>query len=77
MAYLIKTPCGIVQGTKSSIPGAVAFKGIRYATAGRWEYPQLVTSWEGVYDASQYGPCCWQNRAFESEEGNFYYREFR
>lgn len=77
MAYLIKTPCGIVQGTKSSIPGVVAFKGIRYATAARWEYPQLVTSWDGVYDASQYGPCCWQNRAFESEEGSFYYREFR
>ena len=67
MAYLIKTPCGIVQGTAGEIPGVVAFKGIRYATAGRWEYPQLVTSWEGVYDASEYGSCCWQERAFQTE----------
>ena len=77
MAYLIKTPCGLVQGTKSDIPGVVAFKGIRYATAGRWEYPQLVTAWEGVYDASKYGACCWQDQAFEDEEGSFYYKEFR
>ena len=80
MAYLIKTPCGIVQGTAGEIPGVVAFKGIRYATAGRWEYPQLVTSWEGVYDASEYGSCCWQERSFQTEEEqakNFYHKEFR
>ena len=80
MAYLIKTPCGIVQGTTGSVPGVVAFKGIRYATAGRWEYPKQVTAWEGVYDASQYGPCCWQERAFQTEEEqakSFYYKEFR
>ncbi len=77
MANLIKTPCGVVQGTAAEIPGVVAFKGIRYATAGRWEYPQLVTDWEGIYDASQYGACCWQDRAFNSEEGSFYHKEFR
>lgn len=79
MAYLIKTPCGIVQGTTCSVPGVVAFKGIRYATAGRWEYPKPVTAWEGVYDATQYGPCCWQDRAFQTEDersGHPDYKEF-
>lgn len=80
MAYLIKTPCGIVQGTTCKVPGVVAFKGIRYATAGRWEYPKQVTAWEGVYDASRYGACCWQERAFQTEEElakSFYHKEFR
>ena len=61
--------------------GTAAYKGIRYATAGRWEYPKPVTGWEGVYDASRYGACCYQPRAFYDEENNpkkyFYYKEFR
>lgn len=68
MAYLIKTPCGVIQGTACSVPGVVAFKGIRYAVAGRWEYPKQVTAWEGVYDASRYGASCWQPRAMQWEE---------
>lgn len=54
---------------------------LRYATAGRWEYPKQVTSWEGVYDATSYGNCSYQPRAFYNEEENlkkiFYYNEFR
>ena len=68
MAYLIKTPCGIVQGTACAVPGVVAFKGIRYATAGRWEYPKQITAWEGIYDATRYGNCCWQDWAFQTED---------
>ena len=78
---LVNTPCGPVQGVKGRVEGAVAFKGIRYATAGRWELPQEVTCWEGVYDASRYGHCSYQPRAFYNEEENlkkiFYYNEFR
>ena len=78
---IIKTPCGEVCGTAGRVPGTVAYKGIRYATAGRWEYPKQVTSWEGVYDATQYGHCSYQPRAFYDEELNekkyFYYNEFR
>jgi para-nitrobenzyl esterase len=80
MSFKIKTPCGIVAGAGCKVPGVVAFKGIRYATAGRWEYPQLVTSWEGEYDATQYGACCWQESAFQDEDAqakSFYYKEFR
>ena len=81
MNHLIHTPCGQIQGTKSRIENVVAFKGIRYATAGRWEYPTQVTSWDGVYDATNYGACSYQPRAFYNEEENlkkiFYYHEFR
>ena len=80
MSFKLKTRCGVIAGARCKVPGVVAFKGIRYATAGRWEYPQLVTSWEGEYDATQYGPCCWQSRALESEEiqrKSLYYKEFR
>ena len=81
MDYIVNTPCGAVQGTAGRVPGTVSYKGIRYATAGRWEYPQQVTGWEGVYDATQYGACSYQPRAFYNEEENlkkiFYYHEFR
>ena len=78
---IIKTPCGEIRGTAGRVPGTIAYKGIRYATAGRWEYPKQVTSWDGVYDATQYGHCSYQPRAFYDEELNekkyFYYNEFR
>ena len=81
MDYVISTPCGQLRGTAGRVPGTVAYKGIRYATAGRWEYPKQVTAWEGVYDATRYGACSYQPRAFYNEEENlkkvFYYNEFR
>ena len=81
MEYIVTTPCGQVQGVPGRVPGTVAFKGIRYATAGRWEYPRQVTGWEGIYDASRYGACSYQPRSFYNEEENlkkiFYYNEFR
>ena len=81
MDYIVKTPCGPVLGTAGRFAGTVAYKGIRYATAGRWEYPKIVTAWENIYDATQYGHCSYQPRAFYDEELNekkyFYYNEFR
>ena len=81
MEKIIKTPCGEIQGTSCRLPGVTAFKGIRYATAGRWEYPKQVTEWKGIYDATKYGHCSYQPRAFYNEEENlkkiFYYNEFR
>ena len=81
MDYVIQTSCGPLQGTPGRVPGTVAYKGIRYATAGRWEYPKQVTAWEGTYDATQYGACSYQPRSFYNEEENlkkiFYYNEFR
>lgn len=80
MDYIVNTPCGPVKGCPGRVPGTAAYKGIRYATARRWEYPIQVTSWEGLYDASHYGPCAYQRRAFydESKSGkHFYHNEFR
>ena len=81
MDYIVNTPCGAVRGCEGRVKGTVAYKGIRYATAGRWEYPKQVTGWEGEYDATQYGSCSYQPRAFYNEEDNkkkyFYYNEFR
>ena len=81
MDYIVNTPCGALQGTAGCVPGTAAYKGIRYATAGRWEYPVQVSHWEGVYDATRYGACSYQPRAFYDEAKNlkkiFYYNEFR
>lgn len=80
MNKTVVTLCGEVVGALSE-NGVVSFKGIRYATAKRWEYPQLVTKWQGVYNAESYGSCSYQPRAFYNEEENpgkiFYYNEFR
>lgn len=81
MEYIVNTPCGEVRGVESKNEGVVAYKGIRYAMAGRFEYPTEVTSWEGVYDATEYGACAYQPRSFYNEEEMpkkvFYYNEFR
>lgn len=81
MDYRVNTPCGPLRGMAGRLPGTAAYKGIRYARAGRWEYPVQVTAWDGEYDASRYGSCCYQPRAFYNEaevpEKAFYYHEFR
>ena len=81
MDYIVSTPCGQVKGCAGRVEGTASYKGIRYATAGRWEYPRQVTHWEGIYDATAYGHCSYQARAFYDEEQNqkkyFYYHEFR
>ena len=47
MDYIISTPCGTLRGVPGKHPGTAAYRGIRYASAGRWEYPTQVTAWEG------------------------------
>ena len=81
MKDVILTPCGPIRGVPSRNPGVTAYKGIRYATAKRWKHPEIVTHWEGIYEADHYGHCSYQPRAFYNEEENlkkiFYYHEFR
>ena len=81
LKYLRHTPCGDIAGTDCQWSGVAAYKGIRYATAARWCYPEPVTHWDGVYEATEYGACCYQPRAFYDEsqvaEKAFYYNEFR
>lgn len=82
MSFYINTPCGPIQGTASlKEEGIGIYRGIRYATAKRFCYPVPVTHWDGVYDATRFGACSYQPRAFYDEsvslEKAFYYNEFR
>lgn len=73
----INTPCGEIKGLQFDYHNE--FRGIRYATSKRWEYPQQVTEWDGIYDATEFGACPYQRRSFEedAEFNPFYYKEFR
>ena len=71
------TPCGALQGLE--LEDHLQYRGIRYATAARWKYPRPVEHWEGVYDATQFGACCYQHRGFDEDTkvNPFYSKEFR
>lgn len=73
----IETACGRLKGIDSET-GVHKFLGVRYATAGRWEYPKEVTRWEGTFDAADFKDASIQRRTFYEEQADsFYYREFR
>ena len=73
----ISTPMGEIKGLE--FEDRYEFRGIKYAAAGRWQYPTAIESWEGVFDATAYGPCCPQERGFtdDKETSPFFYKEFR
>lgn len=81
MEYIVKTPLGLIRGTNSKNEGVIAFKGIRYAIANRFEYSKLIEKYDDIYDATEYKNCSYQPRSFYNEEENlkkvFYYKEFR
>ncbi len=58
----VKVDTGKLKG--ASQDGIVAFKGIPFAQPptgdNRWRAPQPVKKWDGVRDATQYGPDCMQ-----------------
>ncbi|WP_236683470.1 carboxylesterase/lipase family protein [Demequina aurantiaca] len=61
---IVNTPsgqmCGIEATTTSG--GAIAYLGVPFATAERFKAPQVITSMDGVFDASQFGPAAPQAR---------------
>lgn len=71
------TACGRIRGIEAE--NWVEFRGIRYASAGRFEYPEPITGWNGIYDATGFGDCAYQHRAFDDDAkvNPFYHREFR
>lgn len=73
--YIAQTACGLVQG-RAGAPGITEFRGIRYATAERFARPELVTHWDGIYNATEFGSACLQPRTF-FPENSFYAHEFR
>lgn len=74
----IQIPCGRIQGIKVH-QNVTAYRGIRYAVAERWKYPEMISKWEGIYNATAYGPSAMQINAIfpEEERTPFYYHEFR
>ena len=77
----VKTPCGNIIGRMDKDNKYSEFMGVRFATAGRWEYPKEVTSWGEEYRAFERGASC--SQLFESDKVEkrssdlFYDREFR
>ena len=59
----VRIPQGELVGEVTGM-GPYAFKGIPYAAPPvgqlRWQPPQAAPSWQGVRDASYYGPVCMQ-----------------
>lgn len=74
---VINTSCGKIKGIKQE--GYLEFRGIRYATAERWEEAVPVAKWEGEYDATKFGDWCCQFSGFfgvqDSPINKFYYDE--
>ena len=73
----IKCPCGDIKGL--DMGEYCEFRGVKYASAGRWEYPVQVTNWDGEFDATYHKDCSYQRRSFEPDEvcNAFYHNEFR
>lgn len=71
------TACGRIRGVETE--KCLEFRGIRYAKAKRFEYPEQITGWDAVYDATEFRDCSYQHRAFDDDAtvNAFYHKEFR
>ncbi|MGN0709733.1 MAG: carboxylesterase family protein [Anaerovoracaceae bacterium] len=67
MDVFFETPCGRLRGEKKD--GMDIVRGVRYASAGRWEDPEPVEKWDGVFDGTKEAPACVQKAAFYEPEG--------
>lgn len=68
------TPCGKIKGLRKD--GFTVYKGVRFASAERWEAPEVVTSWDGELDATKAGKWCYQHESFFETENAPYLRFF-
>ena len=57
------TPFGTISGVCDG--QTIAWLGLRYATARRWEAPQMVQPWNGTFNATTYAPSCAQSPSWE------------
>lgn len=73
---IFECPCGQVKGQK--IKDAYLFRGIGYANTRRFEKPEIIKHWDGIYDATQNEIDCYQRNSFiEEDKESFYAKEFR
>ena len=70
-----RCPCGDIKG--ENIGEAAWFRGIPYANTKRFEPPEIIESWEGVFDGTKTEVDCFQFSSFHEETGGFYAKEFR
>ena len=67
-AAQVKTSGGIVQGTTTADGQIRVFKGIPFAAPPvgdrRWQAPRPAAPWQGVKDATAFGPRCLQGQIF-------------
>ena len=73
------TPLGEIRGLDNGT--CLEFRGVPFGRAGRFEYAEPVDRWDGVLDATAFGPGCPQNRAvhehLEDPVRLFYKKEYR
>ncbi len=73
------TPLGEIRGLDNGT--CLEFRGVPFAKAGRFEYAEPEDRWDGVMDATTFGPGCPQNRAvhehLEDPVRLFYKKEYR
>ncbi len=64
----VNTAAGAVRGSAIGATGIRVFKGIPYAAPPtgdrRWQAPQPAAPWQGVRDATAFGPACVQGKVF-------------
>lgn len=76
---LRQTPLGEIRGLDNGT--CLEFRGMPFAEAGRFEYARSVDGWDGVLDATAFGPGCPQNRAVHEHLVDpvrlFYKKEYR
>jgi para-nitrobenzyl esterase len=67
---VVATDAGLVKG-QTLADGMIVFRGIPYASPpvgeGRWRPPQPPHGWQGVRDATSFGPACMQPLAPQGE----------
>ena len=72
-------PLGEIRGLDNGT--CLEFRGVPFGRAGRFEYAEPVDRWDGVLDATAFGPGCPQNRAvhehLEDPVRLFYKKEYR
>jgi para-nitrobenzyl esterase len=67
-AQQVKTAAGLVKGVTSADGAFRIFKSIPYAAPPvgefRWQAPRPASAWQGVRDATEFGPRCLQGQIF-------------
>jgi para-nitrobenzyl esterase len=69
----VEIDTGLIKGTTGSSPEVRLFAGIPFAAPptgeNRWRAPQPVARWDGVRDATEFGPRCMQGGGGPPREG--------